>query len=672
MDANGTSVTPTSPEKEIPAGELKLNKESSHKGVLQFFSKEHSSEAFELIQQMRRDGKLCDVVLEVEGKTLPAHRLVLASSSHYFYSMFVGDMRESRQDLVHLKDVEYSAMKLLVEFAYTSRLEITVPNVQSLLTAASLFDFPTVREACGKFLIGQLHPSNCLGIRSFARTHGCEQLMEKASNYFRGHFIDAVKSEEFISIAGDELASLIDSDDVNVRSEEDVFRAVLTWLNHDTESRKEHLPALLRAVRLPLLSPSFLTSEVETNLCIKKSLECRDLLDEAKNFHLMPEQYWHNARTCFQPRKSTVGVLFAIGGRGAVGEPFNSVECFDFLTNTWYEGPELRSRRRHVGVACLGEKLYAVGGHDGNQHLNSVECYDPKVGKWDYVQPMKTLRRGIAVGGLGGPMYAVGTCLCVGVGVCWCVCVCVGSCVPACGCVYSIPNTCVVCEKVTGTSRFRKLFIHTHYTHTYTYSTRTHTHTTYIHAYYTPTHTLHTYAHYTTIHTLHIHTHTLHTHTRTYYTQTIHTHTHILYTYTHICTLHTFTHYTHTWMLSGGLDDVNCYRTVERYDPESNEWVEISPLRTSRGGVGVATLGGYLYACGGNDGSTSLQTMERYDPHTNKWTEVTPMSKRRAGVGLAALSGYLYAVGGFDDASPLDSVERCVGEGWWSGVFFKI
>ena len=428
MDANGTSFAPTLPEKETTTGELNINKESSSKGVLQFLSKEHSSEAFELIQQMRRDGKLCDVVLEVEGKTLPAHKLVLASSSHYFYSMFAGDMRESRQDVVLLKDVEYAAMKLLVEFAYTSRLEITVANVQSLLTAASLFDFPAVREACGKFLIGQLHPSNCLGIRSFARTHGCAKLVEKASCYFRNHFMDAVKSEEFPGIAGDELAALIDSGDVNVRSEEDVFRAVLAWLEHDPEPRKEHLPSLLRAVRLPLLSPSFLATEVETHQYVKKSLECRDLLDEAKNFHLMPDQYWHNPRTCFQPRKSTVGVLFAIGGRGAVGEPFNSVECFDFLANAWYEGPELRSRRRHVGVACLGGKLYAVGGHDGNQHLNSVECYDPKVGKWEYVQPMKTLRRGIAVGTLGGPMYAIGTQalvppppLCV----CMCVYVCV-------------------------------------------------------------------------------------------------------------------------------------------------------------------------------------------------------------------------------------------------------
>ena len=125
-----------------------------------------------------------------------------------------------------------------------------------------------------------------------------------------------------------------------------------------------------------------------------------------------------------------------------------------------------------------------------------------------------------------------------------------------------------------------------------------------------------------------------------------------------VITFHARTH-THTsFQHLGGLDDVNCYRTVERYDPQSDEWTEVTSLRSPRGGVGVAALGNYLYATGGNDGSASLQTVERYDPHINKWMEVASMAKRRAGVGLAALNGYLYAVGGFDDASPLDTVER--------------
>lgn len=37
-----------------------------------------------------------------------------------------------------------------------------------LLPASSLLQVQSVREACCKFLLRQLHPSNCLGIRSFA------------------------------------------------------------------------------------------------------------------------------------------------------------------------------------------------------------------------------------------------------------------------------------------------------------------------------------------------------------------------------------------------------------------------------------------------------------------------------------------------------------------------
>ena len=369
---------------------------------------EHPSEAFRQMQLMMEERKLCDVVLEVEGCEIHAHRLVLAASSTYFYSMFVRDMLESRQARITLQGVDPEAMKLLVEFAYSTKLEITTGNVQSLMTAASLFNFPAVFEATSKYLSKQLHPSNCLGIRSFARTHGSSELVDTATAYFREHFMDTVKNEEYMNVSGEDLAVLIDSNDLNVLSEEDVYQAVQLWLLHASEERKESLAVLLRSVRLPLLPPSFLTQQVESNPYIRCSLECRDLLDEAKNFHLVPERYVKSSLDRFHPRKSTVGLLFAIGGRGAIGEPFSSVECYNFRTNTWHEGPELKSRRRHVGVACLGNKIFAVGGHDGTQHLNSVECYDPKAGRWEYVQSMNKLRRGIAVGVLGGPLYAVG------------------------------------------------------------------------------------------------------------------------------------------------------------------------------------------------------------------------------------------------------------------------
>lgn len=321
------STSVTSLMKELQVSE---DARSSREESQVFVAREHPGEALDRMQQMREEQKLCDVVLEVGGEEILAHRLVLAASSQYFFSMFGGSMRESRQERVALKEVDPTAMRLLVEFAYTCKLEITTQNVQSVMMAASIYAFPAVFEATARFMEGQLHPSNCLGIRTFAKTYGNDRLVQVASEYFRNHFMDAIKNEEFLSLSGEDLAWLIDSDDVNVRSEEDVYRAVDAWIKTRTEERIPYLPTLIKVVRLPLLSTAFLTEQVEANPYVRKSLQCRDFLDDAKNFHLMPEKFWHSMDRRFHPRKSTVGMLFAIGGRGAVGEPFSSVECYDF------------------------------------------------------------------------------------------------------------------------------------------------------------------------------------------------------------------------------------------------------------------------------------------------------------------------------------------------------
>lgn len=71
-----------------------------------------------------------------------------------------------------------------------------------------------------------------------------------------------------------------------------------------------------------------------------------------------------------------------------------------------------------------------------------------------------------------------------------------------------------------------------------------------------------------------------------------------------------------------------------------------------------------LYAVGGRDGVSCLKTVEVYDPHTNKWSGCASMSKRRGCVGVAVLGGCLYALGGHDvpsvhpSAAKFDCVER--------------
>jgi kelch-like protein 1/4/5 len=58
----------------------------------------------------------------------------------------------------------------------------------------------------------------------------------------------------------------------------------------------------------------FLADHVENNALFKQDIECQELVIEALKYHLLPERRlsMQSART--KPRKSTVGVLYAVGG----------------------------------------------------------------------------------------------------------------------------------------------------------------------------------------------------------------------------------------------------------------------------------------------------------------------------------------------------------------------
>lgn len=60
--------------------------------------------------------------------------------------------------------------------------------MQTLLPAACLLQLAEIQEACCEFLKRQLDPSNCLGIRAFADTHSCRELLRIADKFTQHNF----------------------------------------------------------------------------------------------------------------------------------------------------------------------------------------------------------------------------------------------------------------------------------------------------------------------------------------------------------------------------------------------------------------------------------------------------------------------------------------------------
>lgn len=171
----------------------------------------------------------------------------------------------------------------------------------------------------------------------------------------------------------DSLIDIIRRDELIVRTEENIFEACMRWIKWE-ENRSPLLPQVLSKVRLPLLTPQFLADRVATEDLIRSSHQCRDLLDEAKDFHLMPErralvQSFRTRPRCYD---YVIGQIFAVGGLTKNGESVSTVEIFDPLTREWKMGEAMSMLRSRVGVAVSDGKLYAFGGFNGCERLSTV------------------------------------------------------------------------------------------------------------------------------------------------------------------------------------------------------------------------------------------------------------------------------------------------------------
>ncbi|XP_074962758.1 kelch-like protein 4 isoform X1 [Phalacrocorax aristotelis] len=551
-----------------------------------FQSTNHAEQTFRKMENYLQQKQLCDVLLIVGDQKIPAHRLVLSAVSDYFAAMFTNDVLEAKQEEIKMEGVDPDALKALVHYAYTGVLELKEDTIESLLAAACLLQLSQVIEVCCNFLMKQLHPSNCLGIRSFGDAQGCTELLKVAHTYTMEHFTEVIKNQEFLLLPANEIAKLLSSDDINVPDEEAIFQALMMWVRHDLQNRQRDLGMLLSYIRLPLLPPQLL-ADLENSPMFADDLECQKLLMEAMKYHLLPERRSMMQSPRTKPRKSTVGALYAVGGMDAT-KGTTTIEKYDLRTNSWIQIGTMNGRRLQFGVAVIDNKLYIVGGRDGLKTSNIVECFNPITKVWTIMPPMSTHRHGLGVAMLEGPMYAVGghdgwsylntverwdpqarqwnyvasmstPRSTVGVAALNSKLYAVGgrdgsSCLKSMECFDPHTNKWSICASMS--KRRGGVGVATYNGFLYAV---------------------------------------------------------------------------------GGHDapaSNHCSRLsdcVERYDPKTDAWTTVAPLSVPRDAVGICPLGDRLYAVGGYDGHTYLDTVESYDAQNNEWTEEVPVNIGRAG-----------------------------------------
>lgn len=180
------------------------------------------------------------------------------------------------------------------------------------------------------------------------------------------NFQRVIESEEFLLLPKRQIIDILAYDELNVRSEEQVFKALRSWVHYDLAERKKHFSECLQNVRLSQLDPRYLVMTVSSDILIKSDETCRDLVDEAKNYLLLPNERPYLVGAKFRPRKTERNreSLFAVGG-WCSGDAINTVEKYNPALNKWTMVASMSKRRCGVGVCVLNGLIYA-----GKDHFN--------------------------------------------------------------------------------------------------------------------------------------------------------------------------------------------------------------------------------------------------------------------------------------------------------------
>ncbi|KAM8860656.1 kelch-like protein 10 [Synchiropus picturatus] len=398
-----------------------------------------------------------NAVIKVGDVEFQVHKDVLGNCSEFFRALFKNwSVPEQREFTISV--VSSDVMKVIIDFMCDGCVSVTEENLLDVVLAADFFNIAEMIDRCNSFLEKHLSLGNCISVWKGTKfLHPVPPICRKAFTYITTHFEELVSSEEFFQLTAEELTLVLERDELNVREENNVFEAILRWVDQNSEGQKPQLAKLLSKVRLALLPLDYISSTVITNDLVSSDPDSLVMVKDATQTIRVIKTFRPKVlafrNLLGRPRLSTItllacgmlmgsslyyivsydirvdswitvtsslptqcerfavvfleGFLYCIGGYTKLAVT-NKVYRFDLSMQTWRQMPDMNDRRDNPAVTVLAGQIYAIGGSCRRHPLKSAERYRPKEQQWRLIAPMNECRSYTSCASYSNMIYVCG------------------------------------------------------------------------------------------------------------------------------------------------------------------------------------------------------------------------------------------------------------------------
>ena len=409
-----------------------------------------SSNTVDLLQfadDFRDEDVFNNVSIMVENECIPANKMVLSCFSEFFEDRFTREKKGEYQNKIELESVDAKAVRSLINYMYTSSIEIDHENVFKLLAAANHLQLEDVERYCFQYLRAHTTTDSWVDILQAAIKYKNDENKQHAYRYISIQFSEIAKTENFKVLSKHELKDLLSNLTRCLMHETSIYEGIMNWIKRNDDANKHDLMDLFQIIQVDRLPHEFILKILEEDLIkannnynhhfstalsqarktqndtIDKTriisvggYESRKKIIEVYNLHdRKPSTYNDFPREIFGHFLLRKGdYVFCIGGsnsNGNHGEVYNRVwvalASGKDSSLMWREIAPMKHARCFMGATEHEGSIVVTGGINEHRDYDSVEVYDFLLNRWKMISSLC----GMYASGLvscRGMLYALG------------------------------------------------------------------------------------------------------------------------------------------------------------------------------------------------------------------------------------------------------------------------
>ncbi|XP_014217977.1 protein roadkill-like [Copidosoma floridanum] len=189
-------VRPTENQQCMSDSDLESDSETDDSRPRKNVSLQQKMKALDDYEMLLNNNSLSDINININGKTLHAHRCILSVKSLVFANMFTKNMVEKNTNTVLINDITYEAFHEMLRFMYTGEIK-DINMAADLLYAADKYQIKDLKTICIENLVTNINADNIVGYFHLAERHNSETLKSKTVKFLLNNAQTVIEKSEF-------------------------------------------------------------------------------------------------------------------------------------------------------------------------------------------------------------------------------------------------------------------------------------------------------------------------------------------------------------------------------------------------------------------------------------------------------------------------------------------